>query len=313
MKDIVNQFRLAIQKQRLSHLYLLAGSKGTHKKKLARELAYEIFKHENDYPALKHQLESDNHPNLIYIPLDGQSIKKEQIIALQKEFSKTSLVSGSRVYIIENVELMSLSAANSLLKFMEEPKDNQTIGFLLTDDVNAVISTIISRSQVIIVEDDENHFNEELKAHDIEDKDRMLLYFLTKDLEEAFHLYENDMYQNAVAKIDAWINWFINPVQPLSLFMVDLASMFGVDKSWLVFMFEVMSQLFLDVIHLHMNQKVILIYYKDKIMDLVRRYDVKTCESILKALHETLKDLTVPVNVPLALQALAVTLGRVRG
>ena len=51
---------------------------------------------------------------------------------------------------------MSLSAANSLLKFMEEPKDNQTIGFLLTDDVNAVISTIISRSQVIIVEDDEN-------------------------------------------------------------------------------------------------------------------------------------------------------------
>lgn len=313
MKDIVNQFRLAIQKGRLSHLYLLAGSKGTHKKKLARELAYEIFKHEHDYPALKHQLESDNHPNLIYIQLDGNSIKKEQIINLQKEFSKTSLVEGSRVYIIENVELMSLSAANSLLKFMEEPKDNQTIGFLLTDDVNAVISTIISRSQVIIVEDDENLFNEELKAHDIDEKDRMLLFFLTRDLEEAFHYYENEMYQNAVSTIDAWIHWFINPGRPLSLFMVDLASMFGTDKSWLNFIFEVMSQLFLDVVHLHMNQKAKLSYYKDHIMELVRVYDVKKCEYIMNAFRKTLQELTVPVNVSLTLQALAVTLERIRG
>ena len=57
------------------------------------------------------------------------------------------MVEGSRVYIIENVELMSLSAANSLLKFMEEPKDNQTIGFLLTDDVNAVIQPLFQEAK----------------------------------------------------------------------------------------------------------------------------------------------------------------------
>lgn len=313
MKDIVSQFKNAILKQRLSHLYLLAGSKGIHKKRIARELAYEIFKHESDSPALKHQLETDNYPNLIYVPLEGLSIKKEQILSLQKEFSKTSLVEGSRVYIIENVESMSLPAANSLLKFLEEPKDNQTIGFLLTDDVNQVISTILSRSQIILVEDDEKLFQEELEKHDVDDKHATLIYFLTSDIEEAFNYYEDEMYHLSVNYIERWIEWFIKPDQPLSFLVMEMISALGQDKKWIEFILQVLSTMFLDVIHQHMNQKTKLLYLKETIIELVRGYDVTQCERVINAIHETLKQMSVPVVIPLVLQALAIKIEQSRG
>lgn len=306
MKDIVSQFKNAILKDRLSHLYLLAGSKGLHKKQIARELAYEIFKHENDTPALKHQLETDNYPNLIYVPLDGLSIKKEQILALQKEFSKTSLVSGSRVYIIENVESMSLPAANSLLKFLEEPKDNQTIGFLLTDDVNQVISTILSRSQVILVEDDEKLFKEELEKHDIDERHATLIYFLTSDIEEAFKYYEDEMYHLAVEYVEKMRVWFEKQDRPLSFLMMEINNSVGQDKKWVEFILQALSTMFLDVIHQHMNQKIRLTFLKETIIELVRSYDVTQCETIINALHEALRQMSVPVVIPLVLQALSI-------
>ena len=48
-------------------------------------------------------------------------ISKEQIVELQEEFSKTSLVEGNRIYIVDGIDKASVSAQNSLLKFIEEP------------------------------------------------------------------------------------------------------------------------------------------------------------------------------------------------
>src|SRR5690554_2077219 len=153
MKTIVERFKFAIEKNRLSHLYLLSGSLGITKRNLVQELIYLIFKHYNDYDNLKQQLEHFNHPNLVYLKKEGQTIKKEQIMELQAEFSKTSLVEGPRIFVIEQAEPMSNQAANSLLKFLEEPKDQKTIGFLLVDDMNFILPTIQSRAQVIRLTD----------------------------------------------------------------------------------------------------------------------------------------------------------------
>ncbi|MFG5456460.1 DNA polymerase III subunit delta', partial [Enterococcus faecalis] len=67
------------------------------------------------------RIESGNHPDVHVVHPDGLSIKKGQIQALQEEFSKTGLESHKKLYIISHADQMTVNAANSLLKFLEEP------------------------------------------------------------------------------------------------------------------------------------------------------------------------------------------------
>lgn len=307
MKDIVERFKNAIEKKRLSHLYLLSGSAGITKKKIVRELAYEIFKSFNDYPSLRQQLDNENHPNLVYIAKDGQSIKKEQVIALQKEFSKTSLVAGYRVYIIEAAETMSNAAANSLLKFLEEPKDNETIGFLLTDDLNAIIPTILSRAQVILIEDDsEQDFIESLTKNEISEADAYYLSTLTKDFEEANAFFDDPQYQKSVESFKGLMQWFSNSDIPLSMLINDLERNFSADKNWISFILNLVSTMMLDVIHTHMHQKNIFEFMNETVLALVRNISVIKAEKVIRILHETIKHLRLPVNISMTMQSFAI-------
>lgn len=79
---------------------------------------------------------------------DGLWIKKEQLDILQKELMQTAIQSKYRVYIIKNAEKMNTSAANSILKFLEEPVPN-LIAILITDNRYQLLDTIISRCQII--------------------------------------------------------------------------------------------------------------------------------------------------------------------
>ncbi|HBY65460.1 MAG TPA: DNA polymerase III subunit delta', partial [Acholeplasmataceae bacterium] len=116
MKRAYYFFKQTILKQRLAHLYLISGPKGSGKAELVENVSYLILnqnKPENQH--LKEMIKQNIVPNMMIIEPDGLTIKKEQILALQKEFSKTALVSGSRIYIIKNIEKIGTGAANSLL------------------------------------------------------------------------------------------------------------------------------------------------------------------------------------------------------
>ena len=70
-------------------------------------------------------------------------------MALQEEFSKTSQIEGPRIYIINHADKMSTQAANSLLKFIEEPTSEETYGILITEQKDSILPTIISRSIIL--------------------------------------------------------------------------------------------------------------------------------------------------------------------
>lgn len=95
-----------------------------------------------------HLVDNNSFADLKIIEPDGASIKKEQILALQKELSLKSSNDTNQVYIIKEANKMNLSAANSLLKFIEEPVDG-IYGFLVTNDRKQIISTILSRCNLI--------------------------------------------------------------------------------------------------------------------------------------------------------------------
>lgn len=98
------------------------------------------------------RIDSGNHPDLRVVVPDGTSIKIDQIRELQKEFSFKAVESSLNVYIIQHAEKMTVQAANSLLKFLEEPS-YQVTAILLTEHLNQILPTILSRCQVI-------HFDE---------------------------------------------------------------------------------------------------------------------------------------------------------
>ncbi|WP_010285185.1 DNA polymerase III subunit delta' [Bacillus timonensis] len=144
----------SLKKNRVAHAYLFEGSRGTGKKEVGLLLAKSLFcLHPEGYKPCNEctncrRISSGNHPDVHFIEPDGQSIKKWQIQALQEEFSKTGVESSRKVYLINHADKMTTNAANSLLKFLEEPA-SQTVAILLTEQIHRILNTILSRCQVL--------------------------------------------------------------------------------------------------------------------------------------------------------------------
>ena len=93
---------------------------------------------------------------------DGMSIKKNQLQELQDQFSMKPVYSKYNSYVIMNAELMNASSANSILKFLEEPTDH-IIGFLVTNNKEKMLDTIISRCQNLkFIYDDKSKSDEKI-------------------------------------------------------------------------------------------------------------------------------------------------------
>lgn len=93
---------------------------------------------------------------------ESNLIKKEQLLDLQHSFKTKAIEGNKKIYIINKCEKMNSAAANSILKFLEEPQDN-IIAILLTTNIDKVMPTIKSRCQIISL------FNNEENMNDIED------------------------------------------------------------------------------------------------------------------------------------------------
>lgn len=79
---------------------------------------------------------------------EGIWIKKEQLIELKREFSKTAIESNKKIYIINNAECLNASSANTMLKFLEEPEKN-IYAILITNNIYKILDTIKSRCQIL--------------------------------------------------------------------------------------------------------------------------------------------------------------------
>ena len=103
-------------------------------------------------------IDQDYLPTFKVIEPIGNSIKKEQILELKREFGTIPIYTKENIYIIKRAEKLTDSSANTMLKFIEEPEDH-IIGFFITDNINNVISTIRSRCEVLKVIYDEHELN----------------------------------------------------------------------------------------------------------------------------------------------------------
>lgn len=95
-----------------------------------------------------HNIDTNNFLEIQIINPDGQWIKKEQLEELQRKFMTKSLMGNKKIYIINQADKLNTSAANSLLKFLEEPPEG-IIAILVTNNMYQLLNTIISRCQIL--------------------------------------------------------------------------------------------------------------------------------------------------------------------
>ena len=314
MKRALHFFEQAIKKNRLSHLYLISGPSGSGKVKLADEVSYLILnqnKPENKH--LRHQIKQHLHSNVMFIEPDGLTLKKEQIIALQQEFSKTGLVKGPRIYVINHVEKMSQSAANSLLKFMEEPQNHEVYGFLLTDNLQDVIQTIKSRSQMLhLTEVDELTLKETLIEQGLEEDVATLAPYLTKDLEKALLLAEDPNFIAMVEFIEEIvINWNNRNIS-FPVFIHKKVGLVLQDRDIFQNFLELLLLYFVDLIHYRANQPITYVYLKEYIQKQSDQMKVNEINELIEAIQTIIKKQTYFINTELALDELSYTLEKKR-
>lgn len=141
----------ALKSGKISHAYLFHGPSGTGRMAMAQAFAKALFCSSGAAEACGVCLEcrkfdNGNQADLTMIAPDGQSIKIDQIRELQRDLSFRNSGTKRKVYMIEKAEKMTVQAANSLLKFLEEPI-SPVVAILITDNGQAVLPTIRSRAQ----------------------------------------------------------------------------------------------------------------------------------------------------------------------
>jgi DNA polymerase-3 subunit gamma/tau len=134
---ITDILKRAIKAGRISHAYLLTGPKGVGKTSVARILAHEI----NQLPY------SDDSTHLDIIEIDAASNNGvEDVRDLREKVQLAPVSAKKKVYIIDEVHMLSKAAFNALLKTLEEPPEH-IVFILATTDVDKLPATIVSRTQ----------------------------------------------------------------------------------------------------------------------------------------------------------------------
>ncbi len=136
-KHITETLKHALSKGAISHAYLFTGPRGVGKTSVARILAHAI----NDIP----YDESATHLDIIEI--DAASNRRiDEIRDLREKVHIAPTSSKYKVYIIDEVHMLTREAFNALLKTLEEPPEH-AVFILATTEAHKVPETIISRTQ----------------------------------------------------------------------------------------------------------------------------------------------------------------------
>jgi DNA polymerase-3 subunit delta' len=202
------------------------------------------------------RIDNGNFPELKLIESDGLWIKKDQLLELQDSFKMKSLEGDKRVYIIKEVEKLNTQAANSILKFLEEPDPN-IIAILTTSDIHNVLQTIISRCQVIALK--ENFSCDEDNMTLVDGKSITLfkiakLYYKNKQDIDNFLIDEKN-----VKKVEAIIT-FIKKYENIKLdVLTEMKKLwfdYFSDKNEYVFGLDIMALVYKDVLNITYGRKL---------------------------------------------------------
>ncbi len=136
-RHVTDLLRSAVKNGAISHAYLFTGPRGTGKTSVARILAHEV----NGLPYI------DDATHLDIIEIDAASNRRiDDIRDLREKVYIAPTSARYKVYIIDEVHMLTGESFNALLKTLEEPPAH-AIFILATTELHKVPATIVSRTQ----------------------------------------------------------------------------------------------------------------------------------------------------------------------
>ena len=149
-ETIVKSLENSITKNKISHAYLFTGPRGTGKTTMAKLMAKSINCTNEDKVICGQcesckQADAGSHPDIVEIDAASNN-GVEEIRTLIERVKFTPIIGDYKVYIIDEVHMLSQGAFNALLKTLEEPPSH-VVFILATTEIHKVLPTIISRCQ----------------------------------------------------------------------------------------------------------------------------------------------------------------------
>ena len=269
---LIKHFERNFTTNRMSHAFLICNT------------FYDCIKDDLEYILSNYFFDGSkniyDNPDIYIVRPSNDKIVKEDILSLQDSFKTKSLLNRNKVYIIESAEKMNSYASNALLKFLEEPEQN-IYGILISSNLNKVLSTIKSRCQILMV-DNESLFN--------------------------LNEFDSNYVNNVVNIIDLFENYGYDSIS----FIYEYINK-KIEKEDLKIIIKIVKYFYRDCLnYLLFNTINIFVNYKDIIDKIVK----KNCEKIIvDKLFILLKEeskLEYNVNTNLFLDNLLIELEKVR-
>lgn len=272
-------------KNGLSHAYLFELNDNIYAYEMIMSFVKKVLSNGDDNIAKR--IDDGNYPELKHIFPDGQLIRKEQLEELQKSFSTMSLENDKRFYIIHDAEKLNVAAANSLLKFLEEPSDG-IIAILLTNNINLMLKTIVSRCQILTFS--KNKVEDYIKFNQITSDITLHKLFFTiwKNKDEL-----NEYHGNFVKKVIEFINYYeknkLKTIVYENRFFEEIN-----DKIELSNFFECVILFYRDLLRYKFGSEVL---YFDDYIDNIREFScINTEEMIIKKINTLLEKVRLIKN-----------------
>lgn len=222
---------------------------------------------ENEKDAAKREKNAQN--------AKSQSIKIDDIRPLVHEFAKSGTESSQRVFIIERAEMMTVSAANSILKFIEEPVGNMVI-ILLTENRSLILPTIISRTQVVEFKAIAGtELAKQLIENGMNPADAALAVSLSNSLTGAQALMENDWLVKAREAVWRWFNVLLSKdYAAFAMIQTGILPLAPTrdDKDKQAILLDIMLYVFRDLLLVHQGVQPTFVEQASQLTQIAERY-----------------------------------------
>lgn len=146
--EIIRYFEENVKQQHVFHASLIMGSDRFLLENTLQEVMAKIFSPNDENSTIRKKIAEKIHPDVMEISAeDKKNISIDKIRQVIENAAIKPWEAKYRIFVIYNIERMSIEAANSLLKILEEPPGHAL--FLLTaENIYSVPDTILSRCQI---------------------------------------------------------------------------------------------------------------------------------------------------------------------
>ena len=223
---LTETFQRILETGRLNHAYLFSGNFSSFT--MALTLSQSLFceNRQGVWPCgtcrACRLIESEDFSDVTIVrPVNG-IIKTERIRELVRNFSQSGMEGNRQVFIICDADKMHVNAANSLLKFIEEPQ-SQIYIFLLTADDSRMLPTIKSRAQLFYFPKNRAYLEELLQKEGLLLTQAKVLADFAKDDVQALDLAKDNRILDLINTVERFTQSLLSNQDLLYLDVAKLA------------------------------------------------------------------------------------------